>query len=169
VIYAKLCYQFYGISHQHETQDMSIVSYPASKPARSCRLMSIASRRLPQPSLATSNSICVLSIHCLFRLPKRSRHICKKPSVSSLADPISLILSSFVLLIVRFCKTVHKSGSSSSGSGICAAASISSLYCLIISALTVTSGGARAGAATNSRVALPTSFRASQRKGFSKL
>jgi hypothetical protein len=36
-------------------------------------------------------------------------------------------------------------------------------------ASTWTSGGAKAGAATNSRLVLPINLRANQRKGFSKL
>jgi len=66
-------------------------------------------------------------------------------------------------------ESVYRSASSSSGRGIWAASFISSWYCSRTALSTSTSGGARAGAATKSRVALPTSLRASQRKGFSKL
>lgn len=61
------------------------------------------------------------------------------------------------------------SASSSSGSGAAAAFSSSAWYWFIRAESTWTSGGARAGAATNSSDWLPTSLRASQRKGFSKL
>jgi hypothetical protein len=64
---------------------------------------------------------------------------------------------------------IYKSASSSSGRGIWAAFSISCRYCSRTAWSTVTSGGARAGAATKSKDWLPTSFLASQRKGFSKL
>jgi hypothetical protein len=57
---------------------------------------------------------------------------------------------------------IYKSVSSSSGSGMLAAASISFWYCSRTAWSTWTSGGARAGAATNSRDWLPTSLRASQ-------
>lgn len=45
---------------------------------------------------------------------------------------------------------LYRSASSSSGSGICAASCISFSYCLRRAASTWASGGARAGAATNS-------------------
>jgi len=64
---------------------------------------------------------------------------------------------------------VYKSWSSSSGRGIAAASVISFWYASRVAWSTVTSGGARAGAATNSRVLFPTNFRASHRNGFSKL
>jgi hypothetical protein len=64
---------------------------------------------------------------------------------------------------------IYKSASSSSGRGKAEAASISCRYWSRTAWSTWTSGGARAGAATKSRDWLPTSFLASQRKGFSKL
>jgi hypothetical protein len=81
---------------------------------------------------------------------------------------------------------IYKSASSSSGRGMEAASCISFWYCSSTAWSTWTSGGARAGAATNSwrvvsvslsqvdagshtNVWLPTSFLASHRKGFSKL
>jgi hypothetical protein len=66
--------------------------------------------------------------------------------------------------------TLYRSSSSSlSGRGMLAAASISLWYCSMVATSTMAVGGARAGAATNSNVGLPTSLRASQRNGFSKL
>lgn len=63
----------------------------------------------------------------------------------------------------------YKSSSSSSGKGNALAWSISCWYFCIMALSTWTSGGAKAGVATNSNWGLPTSFLANQRKGFSKL
>jgi len=59
--------------------------------------------------------------------------------------------------------------SSSSGSGAVAAFSSSASYCCTVLWSMRTSGGLSAGDSTNERLGSPTSFRASQRKGFSKL
>jgi len=59
--------------------------------------------------------------------------------------------------------------SSSSGRGTASACASSFWYCSMSAASTWTSAGRRAGAATNSNDGLPTSLRASQRNGFSKL
>ena len=80
--------------------------------------------------------------------------------LSSTSTPV--VIDSVILCIYR-------SASSSSGSGCWAASFISFWYSSISCWLTETSGGASAGAATNSSCGLPTSFRASHRKGFSKL
>jgi len=63
---------------------------------------------------------------------------------------------------------VYKS-SSSSGRAVCCASSSSCSYCLAKLGSICTSGGARAGLATNSKLGSPTSLRANQRNGFSKL
>jgi hypothetical protein len=68
----------------------------------------------------------------------------------------------FVLGISPETKSLYRSASSSSGSGIWAASAISFWYCSSTAWSTWTSGGARAGAATKSRDWLPTSLRASQ-------
>lgn len=59
--------------------------------------------------------------------------------------------------------------SSSSGSATSTAACSSCSYCAARFGSIFMSGGARAGMATNSRLASPTSFLANHRKGFSKL
>jgi len=59
--------------------------------------------------------------------------------------------------------------SSSSGSGTACALLSSSSYCATVLASMVTSGGLSAGDSTKARLGSPTSLRASQRKGFSKL
>ena len=62
----------------------------------------------------------------------------------------------------------HRS-SSSSGRAVVWATSKSCSYCAAKAGSMTTSGGARAGMATNSKLGSPISFLASQRKGFSKL
>lgn len=59
--------------------------------------------------------------------------------------------------------------SSSSGSATSTAACSSCSYCAARFGSIFMSGGARAGMATNSKLASPTSFLANHRKGFSKL
>ena len=59
--------------------------------------------------------------------------------------------------------------SSSSGRGTADAFCSSSSYCATVDWSMVTSGGLSAGDSTKERLGSPTSFRASQRKGFSKL
>ena len=63
---------------------------------------------------------------------------------------------------------IYKS-SSSSGNGAFLAASISASYFLTNSGSICTSGGSKAGMATNSRFGSPASLRANHKNGFSKL
>lgn len=66
-------------------------------------------------------------------------------------------------------KYPYKSASSSSGNGNAVACSISCWYCCINCSSTWTSGGAKAGEATNSNCGLPANFLANHKNGFSKL